>query len=184
MSRKYKIRDQDKLYFVTFTVIEWIDLFIRKDYKDIVLGSLRYCQNNKGLDLCGYCIMSSHIHLIIGRNGEISIESIIRDFKKFTTNQLIKSIESNPEESRKEFLLLHFRRAGKRNPNNTNYQIWQQHSHPIELNTNERVSRCLNYIHQNPVVAGIVFSPEDYVYSSAVNYAGLPEKLIEVILIE
>ncbi len=90
----------------------------------------------------------------------------------------------SPDESRKEFLLHHFRQAGMKNPNNTNFQIWQQHNHPIELNSDEKISRCLNYIHQNPVVAGIVFSAEDYVYSSASNYTGLPEKLIDVLFIE
>ncbi|RAI85783.1 REP-associated tyrosine transposase [Algoriphagus yeomjeoni] len=184
MSRKYKIQDQDKLYFVTFTIVEWIDLFTRKAYRDILIDSLKYCQNNKGLDLCAFCIMSSHIHLIMGRNGEQTIEAIIRDFKKFTAIEILKSIQGSPEESRKEFLLHHFRQAGARNPNNSTFQIWQQHNHPIELNSNDKISRCLNYIHQNPVVAGIVFSAEDYVYSSASNYAGLPEKLIEVLLIE
>ena len=51
MSEKYKIRNQDKLYFVTFTVIQWLDVFIRKAYKDILLESLRYCQKNKGLEV-------------------------------------------------------------------------------------------------------------------------------------
>ncbi|MCH7406550.1 hypothetical protein [Belliella aquatica] len=59
-----------------------------------------------------------------------------------------------------------------------------EHSHPIELNTNDKLTRCLNYIHQNPVEAGIVLSPEEYLYSSAANYAGLPDSLIEVILVE
>jgi hypothetical protein len=46
------------------------------------------------------------------------------------------------------------------------------------------MERSLDYIHDNPVKAGIVLSPEHYLYSSAINYAGLPEKLIDVILIE
>ena len=128
--------------------------------------------------------MSSHIHLIIGRNSEPTIESIIRDFKKFTSTEIVKSIQTSQDESRKEFLLNHFRKAGAKNSNNTVFQLWQQHNHPIELNTNEKISRCLNYIHQNPVVAGLVYSAEDYIYSSASNYAGLPEKMIDVILIE
>ena len=90
MSRKYKIWDQDKLYFVTFTVIEWIDLFTRREYRDIFLDSLRYCQKIKGLDLCGYCVMSSHIHLIIGRNGEQPLEGLIRDIKKFTSVKILE----------------------------------------------------------------------------------------------
>ncbi len=184
MSRKYKIRDQERLYLVTFTIVEWIDLFTRKQYKDILIESLKYCQNNKGLDLCAFCIMSIHIHLIIGRSSEPTIEAIIRDFKKFTSTEILKSIQTSQDESRKEFLLYHFRKAGAKNPNNTNFQLWQQHNHPIELNTNERISECLNYIHQNPVVAGLVYSAENYVYSSASNYAGLPEKLIDVLFLE
>jgi putative transposase len=184
MSRKYKIRDQEKLYFVTFTIVEWIDLFTRRIYKDIFLDSLKYCQTHKGLDLCAYCIMSSHIHLIIGRNSEEPIEGIIRDIKKFTSVKFLEEIKMSSEESRKEFLLSHFGKAGRLNPNNHHFQIWQQHSHPIELNTNEKIVRCINYIHQNPVLAGIVLSPEEYLHSSAANYTGEIDRLIDVILID
>ena len=180
MSRKYKIQDQDKLYFVTFTIVQWLDVFIRKEYKDIFLESIRYCQLNKGFEVYGYCIMSSHIHMIVGRNGEQKLEDIIRDIKKFTSVKIIEAIKNNEQESRRELLLWLFERAGKNNSNNTNYQFWQQHNHPVELSTNEMIDQRLAYIHNNPVEAGIVLSQEDYLYSSAVNYAGLPEKLIEV----
>jgi REP element-mobilizing transposase RayT len=183
MSRKYKIRNQDKLYFVTFTVIQWLDVFTRQEYRDIFLDSVRFCQQNKGLEVCAYVIMSSHIHMIIGRNGEEGLDAIIRDIKKFTATKIIETIKGNERESRKELLLWLFERAGKRNSNNKNYQFWLQHNHPIELSTNEMINQRLEYIHRNPVEAGIVLSPEDYLYSSAVNYAERPEKLIDVILI-
>lgn len=112
MSRKFKKWDQDKLYFVTFTVIQWLDIFIRREYRDIFLDSLRYCQKNKGLDVCAYCIMSSHVHLIIGRTGSQPIEGIVRDIKKFTSIQIIEAVRENPYESRKELLLWLFERAG------------------------------------------------------------------------
>jgi REP element-mobilizing transposase RayT len=183
MSRNYKIRDQDKLYFVTFTVIRWLDVFTRKVYKDIFIESLRYCQQYKGLEVCAYCIMSSHVHMIIGRHGSSPLSGIIRDIKKYTSVRIIKAIKSNSKESRREWLLWFFERAGAKNSNNTTYQFWQQHSHPVELNTNQAIDRRLAYIHMNPVKAGIVLSPEDYLYSSAMNYAALPERLLEVILI-
>ncbi|MBI3221285.1 MAG: transposase [Bacteroidetes bacterium] len=183
MSRKYKIRNQDKLHFVTFTVIHWLDVFIRREYKDVFLESVRYCQKTKGLEIYAYCIMSSHIHLIIGRNGMNSLEDIIRDIKKFTSVKLIEAIKANPQESRKELFVWLFERAGQKNGNNTHYQFWQQHNHPIELSTNEMIDETLDYIHQNPVVAGIVLQPQDYLYSSAINYANMPEKLIDVMLI-
>jgi len=184
MSRKYKIRDQEKLYFVTFSIVEWIDLFTRRIYRDILLDSLRYCQQNRGLDICAYCIMSSHAHFIIGRNGEQPLEGIIRDIKKFTSVKIIEEIQINPQESRKDFLLWHFGKAGRFNPNNKSFQVWQQHSHLVELNTNDKLSRCLHYIHHNPVEVGIVLSSEEYLYSSAANYARLTDTLGEVILVE
>ena len=88
----------------------------------------------------------------------------------------------NPQESRKELLLWLFERAGKNNSNNTNYQFWQQSNHPIELNTNKKREQRLNYTHQNPVEAGFVLSAEEYLYSSAMNYAGRPEVLLDVML--
>lgn len=183
MSRKYKIRDQDALYFVTFTVVNWLDVFIRTEYRDIFLESIRYCQKNKGLEVCAYCIMSSHIHMIVGRHGDPGLDDIIRDIKKFTAVEIIKAIKNNAHESRKDLFLWLFERAGKKNKNNTKYQFWQQNNQPIELITNEFIDQKLDYIHNNPVEAGLVLSPEHYYYSSAMNYADLPEKLIDVILI-
>jgi putative transposase len=169
MSRKYKIRDQDKLYFVTLTVIRWLDVFTRNVYKNIFLDSIRYCQRNKGLELCAYCIMTSHIHMIIGRNREPASEGIIRNIKKYTAVKIFQAIESNPEESRKALFLYLFKKEGRRNNNNTNFQFWQQNNHPIELATNEMIDQRLDYIHNNPVTAGIVLSPEHYLYSSAIT---------------
>jgi len=105
MSRKYKIQDQDKPYFVTFTVIQWLDIFIRKEYKDILLESLCYCQQNKGLEVYAYCIMTSHAHLIIARNDDRTSDGTIGDIKKFTAKRLIEAIKTNPQESRKELLM-------------------------------------------------------------------------------
>ena len=127
--------------------------------------------------------MSSHVHMIVARHGKQNLEAVIRDIKKYTSAKIIEAIRDNDQESRKELFLWLFERAGKRNPNNTRYQFWQQHSHPIELNTNEKLDQRLDYIHNNPVVAGIVRHPEDYLYSSAGNYAKLSENLIEVMLI-
>ncbi|HNP77968.1 MAG: transposase [Cyclobacteriaceae bacterium] len=183
MSRKYKVRNQDELYFVTFTVVQWLDVFTRKEYRDILLDSVRYCQKEKGLEIWGYCIMSNHAHWIMGRHDEPSLEGIIRDIKKYTSKKIIEAIAGNARESRRELLLWLFEREGARNSNNTKYQFWQQHSHPIELNTNEKLDQRLEYIHNNPVKAGIVLSPEEYYYSSAVNYSGKPEKLLDVMLL-
>lgn len=180
MSHKYKFRDQDTLYHVTFTVVYWLDVFIRAEYADLFLKNLTYCKKNKGLEVYAFCIMSSHIHLMLGRNGNQKLEDIIRDLKKYSAIQLIKAIASNPQESRKELFLWLCKRAGKKNNNNSTYQFWQQNSHPIELSSNAMIDQRLSYIHQNPVKAGFVKRPEDWWYSSASNYAGLVDKAFEV----
>jgi putative transposase len=104
MSRNYKIRDQNKLYFVSFATVNWIDVFIRKEYKDIMVESLKFCQQNKGLELYAWCIMSSHVHMIIGTTGQ-KMEDILRDMKRHTSKAILKAIADHPQESRKDWML-------------------------------------------------------------------------------
>ncbi len=172
MSRALKIKDPEGLYFVTFTVIHWIDLFIRKEYKELLINSLQHCQEQKGLVVHAFVIMTSHVHLIVSRreNGE-QLSGIIRDFKKYTSAKLIKAVKEIPE-SRREWLLRAFEKAGNNNPNNSRYQLWVQDNHPVELVSLKFVKQKLDYLHNNPVEAGIVFTPAEYVYSSASAYAG------------
>ncbi len=173
MSTKYKIRDQTKLHFITFAVVEWVDVFTRTIYKNVLIDSLTYCQENKGLLIYAWCIMSNHVHLIISSKEGIKQVDIIRDFKKHTSKQLLKLIEENKQESRKNWMLWIFKKAGERNSNNKNYQFWRQDNHPIELSTNKIMEQRLDYLHNNPVEAGIVEEPHHYLYSSARNYAGI-----------
>ncbi len=107
MGFKYKIHDQKDFYHVTFTVIDWIDVFIRDEYREIFIDSVKYCQKEKGLLVAAWVIMSSHIHMIIGTKDK-NIESIIRDLKSFTAKQIRKAIEEAKYESRKEWMLQRF----------------------------------------------------------------------------
>ena len=173
MSVKYKIRDQEKLHFLSFATVEWVDVFTRTMYKDVIVDSLKYCQENKGLLLYAWVIMTNHVHLIISSKEGIKQEDIIRDLKKHTSKQLLKLIEENSRESRRNWMMRTFKRAGEKNSNNKYYQFWRQDNHPIELTTNEMMEQRLDYIHHNPVVEGIVDEPEYYLYSSARDYAGM-----------
>lgn len=167
MSSKYKFRDQEKLYFVSFAVVYWLDVFIRDEYKEIVLESLRDCQKRKGLEIYSWCIMTSHMHMIIGTQGE-KMENIMRDFKTYTSRVLKESIKSNGKESRKEWLIWKMKHAGNKNSNNKDFQFWDQDNHPIELFDNEIMQQKLEYIHNNPVAAGFVSKGEDWLWSSAI----------------
>jgi REP element-mobilizing transposase RayT len=81
MSDGYKIRDQTLPHFVTATVVDWVDVFTRKNYRDIVIACLDFCITNKAMVLYGYVIMSNHVHLIISINGKETLSDIVRDFK-------------------------------------------------------------------------------------------------------
>ncbi|WP_018476663.1 REP-associated tyrosine transposase [Pontibacter roseus] len=171
MSRNYKISDQSRLHFLSFSTVYWVDVFTRPAYKDILVDSLNYCIEHKGLQVYAWCIMSNHVHLIIG-TPEANQSDIIRDLKKHTAKTIVKAIADNPQESRKEWMLWLLERAGKQNANNKNFQFWQQHNQPIELNTTFLMEQKLQYIHNNPVEAGFVTEPHAYPYSSAIDYAG------------
>ena len=120
----YKIRDKQGIHFVTFAVTEWVDVFTRLEYRDIVLNSLRHCQQNKGLLLHAWCVMSDHLHLIISAvNHDTS--DILRDFKKFISKEIVKAIQADPGESRKDWMLKIFSDAGSSNNRNKEYQFWR-----------------------------------------------------------
>ena len=92
MSERYKVCDSTKPHFITITVIDWVDVFTRPYYKDIILESLRYCNEQKGLSIHAYCIMTSHVHLIVSsETGKLN--DIIRDFKKYTSKELVRVIK-------------------------------------------------------------------------------------------
>ena len=172
LSGGYKFRNPEGIYFVTFAVVEWVDVFTRSVYSDIVVESLDFCINEKGLRLHAWCIMSNHIHLIISAEEGFKLSDILRDLKKYTSVRILKTLEENTKESRRNWMLWIFRAAGEKNSKNTHYQFWQNNNHPKELNTNELMDQKLEYIHQNPVKAGLVNSAEAWVYSSARDYAG------------
>jgi len=165
------MHDQDGIYFLTMTVVEWMDIFTRQLYKEAIMDSLRYCMKSKGLVVHAFVIMSNHLHMVISRTTEGNkLSDIIRDFKKFTAKKIIKLVQETKVESRKSWLLQGFEKNGKRQK--TKYQFWINHNQPILLYSQKFIRQKVDYIHQNPVKAGLVYRAEDYIYSSASVYMG------------
>lgn len=169
MSRNYKFHNKAGLYFVSFATVNWIDVFTRQLYFDVLAESINYCRKEKGMELYCYCFMPSHIHFIFRSLNEQPSE-LLRDFKRHTSRRLLEAIENNPQESRKEWLLWMFERAGKKNATTSKYQFWQQNNKPIELWSEKVIKQKINYIHNNPVESGFVTNAIDWKYSSARNY--------------
>jgi len=76
MSRNYKFRNPDGVYFVSFAVVDWIDVFTRNEDKNIFLESIEYCQKNKGLEVFAWCVMTNHVHLVFRVVGEDEPEMV------------------------------------------------------------------------------------------------------------
>ena len=123
--------------------------------------------------------MSNHLHLVVSAKNH-NLSDVLRDFKKFTSKQIMAAIMNNPKESRKEWMMEIFRKEGQKNSRNSGFQFWRQDNQPQELYSPAFIFQKMNYIHNNAVEAGIVEKPEDYIYSSAKDYAmtkkcGLPD---------
>ncbi|MEY5047871.1 MAG: hypothetical protein RLZZ175_1230 [Bacteroidota bacterium] len=172
MGFAYTVKNQEGMYFVTCTISQWIDVFTRSIYIDIVISSLDYCQKAKGLKIYAWVVMSNHIHLIVKSEKE-PLSDIIRDFKKFTSTQIYKAIETNPKESRKRWLLWLFK-------TDKGIKVWEEGYHGEEIITQEFYKTKVNYIHQNPVRARIVEKEEEYFYSSAGEYYGIRKSLLKL----
>ena len=172
--------DQNACYFLTMTVVRWIDIFTRKDYKDIIVSSLNYCIASKGLELYAWVIMSNHIHLVARVNAPHGMSAFLRDFKKFTSKRIAEAIQEIPE-SRRDWLLDAFSFIARRTGRAENYKIWTDDNHAISMEDID-IMQKINYLHENPVRAGYVDSPEQYVYSSARDYAR-SKGLVKVVVV-
>jgi REP element-mobilizing transposase RayT len=181
MSTKYKATMPGKAYFVTLTTVCWIDLFTRLSLRNIIVNSLNHCSRNKGLEIYAYCLMPSHLHMMCRASEEDRLYDIMRDFKTFTSKMIIRNIV-NETESRQEWLLDLFSKACDHLKRDQQYKVWQSGYHAELVQSNKFIYQKLNYIHNNPVVDKIVQNPEDYLFSSARNYAD-KDSLVDVIVL-
>ena len=168
----------DKAYYLTLTVVGWIDVFTRQNHRDALIESMKYCQKEKGLVVFAYCIMSNHVHMIVNTNEPYLLKDTIRDLKKFTSKKILNQIENEPE-SRREWMLKLFEAEAEPSKKHKYYKFWQEGNHAIELYSEKFVWDKINYIHNNPVEAGFVKQPQEWIYSSATNYQDM-ESIMEV----
>lgn len=170
------------MYFLTMTVVDWVDVFTRPIYKHIIVDALKHCQQHKGLRLYAWCLMSNHLHLIASAAENKSLSDILRDFKQFTSRKMVATIQDEPE-SRKQWMLHRFEFNAHLHSKVRYYKLWQDGNEAKEIFSNDFLEQKLAYIHDNPVRAEWVNEPEHYRYSSAGYYAG-DDSLLQVELLE
>src|SRR6202012_3187456 len=107
-----------------------VDVFTRPAYKQLIIDSLIYCQEQKGLEVYAYCLMTNHLHLLAAAKPDTNLPDIIRDFKKHTNKKIIKLIEEE-NESRRDWILYRFQYHAKYNTRIQDYKVWQDGYHGI-----------------------------------------------------
>jgi REP element-mobilizing transposase RayT len=185
MSIKYKFDEKEGVYFITSTVVDWIDVFTRDVYRNILLDSIRFCQKNQGLQLHAWVLMPNHLHLICSFINNANPGMVIKNIKSFTAMKIIDAIIKNETESRREWMLDLFEKNGKRMKSNFRFQFWQHENHPVLLVNKEMYQQKINYLHENLERAGFVTQPQDWKYSSAIDYYTSDGKgLLEIVRLD
>jgi putative transposase len=122
MSHQYRVRNSEYIHFVTFTIVDWVDVFTRPAYKQLIIDSLLHCQQHKGLEVYAYCLMTNHLHLLVAAEKPALLSDIIRDFKKHTSKEIIKLVASE-NESRRDWMLHRFQYHAKYNSRIQDYKV-------------------------------------------------------------
>lgn len=169
MSDNRRIKDTHEYNFMTSSIVKGLPVFESEEVKMILINSLKFCQENKGLEIAGWVLMINHFHLIARAAEGKKLSGIMRDFKRFTATQLKNYFfEKDPEHPYVEA----FKKRALSNRKNNQFQIWEEGLYAHILNSDKRFYQKLEYIHSNPVRARLVAKPEDYKWSSAIDFAG------------
>jgi REP-associated tyrosine transposase len=170
---RYRVFETEYPYFLTWTIVGWLPVFTRPEAVEIVLDSWRFLQRARGFRLFGYVILENHLHLIASAT---ELAKVVKESKSYTARRLIELLEHRAA----DVLLKQLRSQKLAHKTESDFQVWQEGSHPEQIQGDEMMWQKIEYIHNNPVQRGYVDDPLYWRYSSARNYAGQPG-LIEVV---
>jgi REP element-mobilizing transposase RayT len=173
MRSLYKIYDNQAVYFITSSIVEWIPMFTGKPYFDILVSSIQYCQKNKKLSVYAYVIMENHFHMICQSN---ELDKVIQSLKRHSAKRIIEQLNSD----RKTWILDALKYYKKQHKKHSEHQLWQEGFHPQQLLSAKMALQKIEYLHYNPVRRGYVSAPEHWIYSSAGDFYLNRQGLIEL----
>jgi REP element-mobilizing transposase RayT len=169
MPNAYRVfTDQNYAYFVTWTIVEWLPIFAEDSYRKIILDSLEYLRTNKNTQLNAFVVMSTHAHAILWPDHGVNLSDVMRDFKRFTSRAI--SAEATRQGASEFIKTFEKARAENRAQDVSQYQVWQEGSHPEAIFTEKFARQKMDYLHMNPVRAGLVKTADEWPYSSARAY--------------
>ena len=160
MRSRYRVHDSNYAYFVTFTVVEWLPIFTTSSCCEILVKSLLYCREHKGLEIYAWVILDNHFHAVLAAP---ELAGTLTDLKRFTARALLAQIKVE----KREWLINQLAYYCAAHKTWSEHQIWQEGSHPQEIGSDEMMGQKIEYIHNNPVARGWVVGQEHWRYSSA-----------------
>lgn len=168
------ISGQHSCYYLTFNVVDSIDIFVRPVFKQIIVESLNHFIDKKGLTVYAWCLMTNHLHLIAQTKEGSGLLTLVDDFKRFTTKIILEDMVAEPE-IRRNWVMKKFKEASIAMNLSDKFQVWQAslNSVCIDLHDEDLINEQIEYIHNNPLRDRIVTHAEDYLHSSARDYAGI-----------
>jgi REP element-mobilizing transposase RayT len=168
------INNRNASYFITFNTVDWVDIFVRPVYKQVIVHTLNHFIESKGLKVHAWCLMSHHLCLIAQATDDHLIEDIEEQYRSFTTAKILEALETEPE-IRKEWMLQRFENFGNKLGKIRSCHIWQNSTSPVFIDLRNLASSLdyFQFIHDKPVRDRCVDLAIDYLYSSARDYAGI-----------
>ena len=173
MEKRFRI--EGSIYYITSVIYNRLEIFTRASFVIPLLDSLSYHRYQYFIKLLGYVIMLDHIHLLIFPKTEQAVIDFMRDFKRFTSGRITRQAKVEGMSKWVEM----FETAGTET-NRAEYKVWQDSFWEQSIYTEKFLKQKLDYIHLNPVRAGIVEAAADYPYSSYRNYYLGDNQLIEI----
>jgi len=174
-------------YYITTKVAQGVQLFIDNTYCGIIINNFKFYKQTKQCKLLGYVIMPTHLNYIFWPVGTFSISEVLRDFKKQAAKGIIQQLKDDKRSDRiqnpicgncgsgitnpasrtwaQKGLSVFFRNSVKQE-----FQVWQAQNWMVNICSEQLLHQKFDYIHNNPVRAGLVSNADDYKYSSARNY--------------
>ena len=167
---RYKIYNTAYPHFITCTVVDWLPLMKPVKVKQIIIDILKFLQRENRIRIYASVIMPDHLHLILSSNNLIQN---VANFKSYSARQIIKYyIDSNQVSIIKKLKL-----AKPAYLKDRKHKFWQTGYSPKQISSMDMMQQKIDYIHYNPVRKKYVKEPEEWLFSSAHNFSGLPSPL-------
>ncbi len=164
MRSRYKIVEDDQLYFLTMSVVEMIPIFTNSEYMNIIIDNFKFYQEKQQLKVYCYVIMDNHLHIIASHKDNLIQK--IQNFKSYTAKEILGKLQTD----KRKWILKLFENSKKEYKTVSIYQFWQEGNQPKQIQNVEMFNQKVEYIHYNPVRRGLVADELHWIYSSAKKF--------------